>query len=57
MSDDIQIDETGEESTPVPTKVKSATPAWVVLLVILTFACLAGTLALQFLEFQTFADL
>lgn len=55
--DDIVLDDPAEESTRAPAKAKSATPVWAVILVLLSFACLAATLALQVMQYQHFSDL
>lgn len=52
MSDDIILDEPADETTPLPVKSKSATPAWMVIAVLVAFACLVGTLTLQFMEYR-----
>ena len=51
--DDIQLDETPAPiAPPTPAKPKSATPVWMVILVVLAFGCLVRTLTLQYLEFS-----
>jgi len=51
MSDDIQLDE--EVDTPPPASPKkTGLPVWMVIVVVLGFAVLAGTLTMQFLEYR-----
>ncbi|MDA3872703.1 MAG: hypothetical protein PF795_01945 [Kiritimatiellae bacterium] len=53
MPDDIDLDDLPDvEETQTTPKVKSATPVWMVAMVIIAFICFAATLTFQFLEYR-----
>lgn len=50
MSDDIVLDEPAEKKQPATKKPKQTTPVWAVLVVVLTFFGLVGSMTIQLLE-------
>lgn len=53
MPDDINLDDLPDVKEPAtPPKIKSATPVWMVAMVIIAFFCLASALTFHFLEYR-----
>lgn len=52
MSDDIVLDDPNDKVATDTVKTKSVTPAWMVILVVLSGLFLVGALALQFMEYS-----
>lgn len=58
MPEDINLDDLPDTDLPdteekvEKPKIKSATPAWMVAMVIIAFICLAAALTFQFLEYR-----